>query len=392
MKDFTFEISTKILFGKDTLENLGKEILPYGKNVLLVYGQGSIKKTGLYDKIVNNLEDNGIKTFDLDGIVPNPRIDKVREGVVLAKENQIDFILAVGGGSVIDSAKLIALGAYSEADPWDIVIGKEEPNKAIPLGAVLTLSATGSEMDTASVISNEETGQKLGWGSELVRPKFAILNPELTYTVDAYHTAAGTADIMSHTMENYFSLNDGAFFQDRTAEGILKTCIKYGPIAIKDPNNYEARANLMWAGSWAINGLLDTGKDTAWSVHPMEHELSALRDITHGVGLAILTPYWLEYCLNDQTEEKIADFATNVFGIKESSKKKTALKGIDALRKFFTSMGISERLREEGFTEEDLPLMAKNCVNNRTKAEITGFVHLEENDILEIYKKAFKKN
>lgn len=389
MKDFTFEISTKILFGKDTLENLGKEILPYGKNVLLVYGQGSIKKTGLYDKIVNNLEDNGIKTFDLDGIVPNPRIDKVREGVVLAKENQIDFILAVGGGSVIDSAKLIALGAYSEADPWDIVIGKEEPNKAIPLGAVLTLSATGSEMDTASVISNEETGQKLGWGSELVRPKFAILNPELTYTVDAYHTAAGTADIMSHTMENYFSLNDGAFFQDRTAEGILKTCIKYGPIAIKDPNNYEARANLMWAGSWAINGLLDTGKDTAWSVHPMEHELSALRDITHGVGLAILTPYWLEYCLNDQTEEKIADFATNVFGIKESSKKKTALKGIDALRKFFTSMGISERLREEGFTEEDLPLMAKNCVNNRTKAEITGFVHLEENDILEIYKKAF---
>ncbi|WP_054252278.1 iron-containing alcohol dehydrogenase [Neofamilia massiliensis] len=389
MKDFTFEISTKILFGKDTLENLGKEILPYGKNVLLVYGQGSIKKTGLYDKIVNNLKNIGIKTFDLDGIVPNPRIDKVREGVVLAKENQIDFILAVGGGSVIDSAKLIALGAYSEADPWDIVIGKEEPNKAIQLGAVLTLSATGSEMDTASVISNEETGQKLGWGSELVRPRFAILNPELTYTVDAYHTAAGTADIMSHTMENYFSLNDGAFFQDRTAEGILKTCIKYGPIAIKDSNNYEARANLMWAGSWAINGLLDTGKDTAWSVHPMEHELSALRDITHGVGLAILTPYWLEYCLNDQTEEKIADFATNVFGIKESSKRETALKGIDALRKFFTSMGISERLREEGFTEEDLPLMAKNCVNNRSKAEITGFVHLEENDILEIYKKAF---
>lgn len=389
MKDFTFEISTRILFGKDTLENLGREILSYGKNLLLVYGQGSIKKTGLYDKITNNLKDHGIKTFDLEGIVPNPRIDKVREGVKLAKENQIDFILAVGGGSVIDSAKLIAVGAYSEADPWDIVIGKEEPNKAIPLGAVLTLSATGSEMDTASVISNEETGQKLGWGSELVRPKFAILNPELTYTVDAYHTAAGTADIMSHTMENYFSLNDGAFFQDRTAEGILKTCIKYGPIAIKDPSNYEARANLMWAGSWAINGLLDTGKDTAWSVHPMEHELSALRDITHGVGLAILTPYWLEYCLNDETEEKIADFATNVFGIKESSKKETALKGIDALRKFFTSMGIPERLRDQGFKEEDLPLMAKNCVNNRAKAEIAGFVHLEENDILEIYKKAF---
>lgn len=389
MKDFTFEISTRILFGKDTLENLGREILSYGKNVLLVYGQVSIKKTGLYDKIINNLRDNGIKTFNLEGIVPNPRIDKVREGVVLAKENQIDFILAVGGGSVIDSAKLISVGAYSEADPWDIVIGKEEPNKAIPLGAVLTLSATGSEMDTASVISNEETGQKLGWGSELVRPKFAILDPELTYTVDAYHTAAGTADIMSHTMENYFSLNDGAFFQDRTAEGILKTCIKYGPIAIKNPNNYEARANLMWAGSWAINGLLDTGKDTAWSVHPMEHELSALRDITHGVGLAILTPYWLEYCLNDQTEEKIADFATNVFGIKESSKNETALKGIEALRKFFTSLGIPERLREEGFTEEDLPLMAKNCVNNRAKAEIAGFVHLEESDILEIYKKAF---
>ena len=389
MKDFTFDISTKILFGKDQLKNLAAEIKKYGDKILLVYGQGSVKKTGIYDEIVEIFKENNITFNELSGIVPNPRIDKVREGVKLAKDNDIDFILAVGGGSVIDTAKLIAVGAYSEADPWDIVIGKETPKNGIPFGSVLTLSATGSEMDATSVITNEETEQKLGWGSEYARPKFAVMNPEYTFTVDKYHTAAGTADIMSHTMENYFSLNDGAFFQERLAEGILKTCIKYGPIAMKDPENYEARANLMWAGSWAINGLLDSGKSTAWSVHSIEHELSAKRDITHGVGLAILTPYWLEYCLNDETEEKIANFGYNVFDLdKGQSSKEDAQKAIDALRKFFTSLGIPERLREEAFTEEDLPIMAKNCMDNRDKPEIKGFVHLNEEDVLNIYKKA----
>lgn len=389
MKDFTFDISTKILFGKDQLKKLPAEIKKYGDKVLLVYGQGSIKRTGIYDEVLGIFRENNITSYELSGIVPNPRIDKVREGVTLVKDNNIDFILAVGGGSVIDTAKLVAVGAYIETDPWDIVIGKEAPKKGIPFGSVLTLSATGSEMDATSVITNEETEQKLGWGSEYARPKFAVMNPEYTFTVDEYHTAAGTADIMSHTMENYFSLNDGAFFQDRLAEGVLKTCIKYGPIAMKEPENYEARANLMWAGSWAINGLLDSGKSTAWSVHAMEHELSARKDITHGVGLAILTPHWLEYCLNDETEEKIANFGYNVFDIeKGKSTKEDAEKAIQALREFFTSLGIPENLREEGFTEEDLPIMAENCMKNMSKEKIKGFVHLNEEDVLNIYKKA----
>ena len=317
MYDFIFNIPTKILFGKDQLKNLPDVIKKYGSKVLLVYGRNSIKKIGLYDDIIKLFCENSIEVFELSGIVPNPRIDKVREGVKIAKENDIDFILAVGGGSTIDSAKLIAVGSKSSSDPWDIVIGKEKPCNGTPLGSILTLAATGSEMNCGSVITNEETGQKLGWGSEYARPKFAFINPEYTYSVNKHHTAAGTCDIISHTLENYFTLNDGAYLDDRFAEAILKTCIKYGPKALEQPDNYEARSNLIWANTWAINGLLDAGKSTAWSVHPIEHELSALRDITHGVGLAILTPYWLEYCLDEQTSEKIATFGYNVFDIEK---------------------------------------------------------------------------
>ncbi|MBM0045817.1 iron-containing alcohol dehydrogenase [Anaerococcus sp. mt242] len=390
MYDFNFNISTKILFGKDQLDNLADEIKKYGEKVLLVYGRNSIKKIGLYDKILKIFEDNSINHFELSGVVPNPRIDKVREGVKIAKENDVDFILAVGGGSVVDSAKLIAAGFYTESDPWEIVIKNEEVNNALPLGSILTLAATGSEMNAGSVITNEETGQKLGWGSEYVRPKFAIMNPEFTYSVDSYHTAAGTVDIMSHTMENYFTLNDGAYLDDRFAEAILKTCIKYGPIAINQGDNYEARANLMWANSWAINGLISAGKNIDWSVHPMEHELSALRDITHGVGLAILTPTWLEYCLDDETSEKIATFGYNVFDIEKSgSKINDAKKAIEALKEFFKSLGINLSLKEQGFKEDELEIMAKNCLSNKNKNQIDGFKPLKESDVLNIYKKAF---
>lgn len=389
MYDFIFNIPTKVLFGKDQLKNLPEEIKKYGSRVLLVYGRNSIKKIGLYDDIIKLFNENSIEVFELSGIVPNPRIDKVREGVKIAKDNDIDFILAVGGGSTIDTAKLVAVGAKSSADPWDIVIGKEKPSDGIALGSILTLAATGSEMNAGSVITNEETGQKLGWGSEYARPKFALINPEYTYSVNQYHTAAGTCDIISHTLENYFTLNDGAYIDDRFAEAILKTCIKYGPIALKEPENYEARSNLIWANTWAINGLLNAGKSTAWSVHPIEHELSALRDITHGVGLAILTPYWLEYCLDDETSDKIATFGYNVFDIeKTDSTMDDGKKAIEALREFFTSIGIPENLRAEGFSEEDLPIMAKNCVNNRPKPQIDGFKLLKEEDILEIYKMA----
>ncbi|MDY2919407.1 MAG: iron-containing alcohol dehydrogenase [Anaerococcus sp.] len=389
MRDFIFNISTRIFFGKNQIIKLGDEIKKYGNKVLLVYGGGSIKKIGIYDKVTKQLKENNIEYYELSGIVPNPRLDKVKEGVKLARKEKVEFILAVGGGSVIDTAKLIAVSALSDVDPWNIVLGKEKIQKAIPLGSVLTLSATGSEMDNDSVITNEETGQKLGWVSEYARPKFAFMNPEYTYTVNSYHTAAGTADIMSHTMENYFSLNDGAFFQNREAEGILKTCLHYGPIAISDPENYEARANLMWAASWAINGLLSGGKDVEWSVHPMEHELSAQKNITHGVGLAILTPHRLKYCLNKDTAHKIADFAYNVFDIEKSkSIILDADRGIEALKNFFIQIGISESLSSFGFQVSDLEKMAENCIKNTNKECIRGFIDLYEEDILNIYKSA----
>lgn len=235
---------------------------------------------GLYDEVTEHLKKANISFVELEGVVPSPRIEKACEGVDLAKKEHVDFILAVGGGSVIDTVKLIAVGALVDQDPWKMVTGEISPEKGLPIGSILTLSATGSEMDTDSVITKEETGQKLGRGSPHLRPKFAIMNPEYTFSVNPHHTAAGTADIMSHTMENYFTVDDSYFLQDRISEGILKTCVQYGPIAIEEPENYEGRANIMWAASWAIYGLISTGKEVDWSVHPMQHELSALRDIT----------------------------------------------------------------------------------------------------------------
>lgn len=384
MQDFIYEVSTKILFG-DKLKKLPEEVKKYANRVLLTYGGGSIKKSGLYDEIIKMFEENNIFYKELSGIEPNPRIESVREGLKIVRENNLEFILAVGGGSVIDCSKLIAAGVYEESDPWDIVIGKVSPKKAIPLGTILTLAATGSEMNSGSVITNLESKEKLGWGSPYVLPKFSFLNPKLTFSVPKYHTAAGTADIMSHTMENYFTLNDGAYLSDRFAESILKTCVKYGKIAVEEPENYEARANLMWANSWAINGLLNAGKNKSWSVHAMEHELSAFYDITHGVGLAILTPNWLRHCLNEETVDKICEFGKNVFEIEEMQEKfEMANKSIDELSSFFKSIGIPMSLREVGIDEEHLEEMAKLTIEHKG-GPIDGFVKLEEDDVLKIY-------
>ncbi|MDO5040955.1 MAG: iron-containing alcohol dehydrogenase [Peptoniphilus sp.] len=386
MQDFIYEVGTKILFGKNQIDKLPEEILKYGSRVLMVYGGGSIKRTGIYDTVTKLLKDRGIYFKELAGVDPNPRVETAVEGVKIIKEENLDFILAVGGGSTIDCSKLIAASVFLDTDPWKVVIREATPKKALPIGTILTLSATGSEMDQASVITNMTTKQKIGWRSPLVLPKFSFLNPEFTYTVPKKHTAAGVADIMSHTMENYFSVDDSAYLQDRFSEGLLKTCIKYGEIAYNEPDNYEARANLMWANSWAINGLLNTGKTQEWSVHPMEHELSAHNDLTHGWGLAILTPAWLRHCLNDETVDKICDFGRNVFGLAdEEDKRALANKAIDKLREFFTSIGIPENLREVGFKEEDLPEIAKACIKNH-KGALKGFVTLEEEDVLEIYK------
>lgn len=388
MHSFNYNIPTKVFFGEGKVEALGKEIKKYGSKVLLAYGGGSIKKTGIYDDVVKELENNNIPYFELSGIEPNPRVESVVEGVKICKENNIDFILAVGGGSTIDCSKAIAAAYYYEGNPWDLVIGKSKIEKVLPLGTVLTLSATGSEMDAGAVISNMETNQKYGFGHIDFFPKFSILDPTYTYTVNKYHTAAGVADIMSHTFESYFSNVKSAYIQDKIAEGILKTCIKYGPVAIEEPENYEARANLMWSSSLAINGLIGYGKNSNWSVHPLEHELSAYYDITHGVGLAILTPHWMEHVLDEENLYKFVEYGVNVWEIdKNLGDLEIARLGIKKTKEFFKSLGIPMTLRDVGISEEKLEIMAKAVIEYK-EGPVGNFKPLKYEDVLSIYKKA----
>lgn len=388
MLNFNYSIPTQIFFGKDQIQVLGKEIKKYGSKVLLAYGGGSIKKTGVYDKVVSILNEENIPFWELSGIEPNPRIESVREGIKICRENDIDLILPVGGGSSIDCAKVIAAGFYYEGDPWDLVIRKAKVEKVLPIASVLTLSATGSEMDAGAVITNPETKQKLGIGHPDMAPKFSILDPTYTFTVPANQTAAGTADIMSHILESYFSNNTGAFVQDKIAEGLLKTCIKYGPIAIREPENYEARANLMWASSLAINGLIRYGKEAIWSVHPMQHELGAYYDITHGVGLAILTPFWMRHVLDDSNVDKFVEYGKNVWDIKSDKYDyDIAHEAIDKTQEFFASLGIPSTLRELGIGEENLEKMAK-AVTDYNGGKVGSYKPLSYEDVLEIYKSA----
>lgn len=389
MKDFVFNVNTKILFGKKSVEKIGRELKDRGvKHVLFCYGGGSIKRNGLYDRIVSILKGEGIDFCELSGIKPNPRIESVREGVKISRENNVDFILAVGGGSTIDCAKGIAAGIHYEGDPWDLVINKAPIKAATPIGAVLTLAATGSEMDPFSVITNPKTKEKIGFSSGLVLPVFAVMDPTVTYTLPQKQTMAGIADIMSHTMENYFSKEEDCFLQDKFAEGILKTCIKYARVLKEDPENYEARANVMWASSWAINGLISTGKGTSWTVHPIEHELSAHYDITHGEGLALLTPAFLTHILSDKTVNKISEFAYNVFDIEPTEDKfKDAKEGIDALYNFFKEMNIPMSLRELSIDDSLFEEMAEHALGVST-IETKSYVSLTKEDIVEIYRKA----
>ena len=388
MLNFNYSIPTRILFGEGKIELLGKEIKKYGSRVLLAYGGGSIKKNGIYQNVVKILKENDIPFFELSGIEPNPRVESVIEGVKICRENNIDFILAVGGGSTIDCCKAVGAAYYYDGNPWDLVIGKAKIEKVLPIGCILTLAATGSEMDAGGVISNMETNQKYGVGHPGMFPKFSILDPTYTYTVSPYQTAAGVADIMSHIFESYFSKVRGAYLQDRLAEGLLKTCIHYGRIAIDDPENYEARANLMWASSLAINGLLAYGKDSIWSVHPLEHELSAYYDITHGVGLAILTPHWMEHVLDENTLYKFVEYGINVWNIeRDKSDMEIAKESIEKTRDFFISLGIPMTLREVGIGEEKIETMAKAVIEYKG-GKVGNFKPLDYEDVLDIYRKA----
>ena len=381
MQNFTYNIPTIINFGIDQLSHLA-DLRESGDRVLYVYGGGSIKANGLYDRSMKILRDAGLEVYELAGIEPNPRIQTIREGVNICRNKMVDMVLAVGGGSVIDSAKVIAAGACYDGDPWDLVIKPELISECLPIYTVLTIAATGSEMDTFAVISDLTKNEKWGTWSDFFAPRMSILDPTLTYSVPRRQTSAGVADIMSHTLENYFNNEKGAYLQARLAEGILKTLINYGPIALEQPDNYEARANLMWSSSLAINGLLSCGSNVGWAVHPMEHELSAFYDITHGEGLAILTPHFLEFALNKDNVWKFVEYAKNVFGITEGTEMEIARDAIRATKDFFKRMRLPSTLSELGIDDEYFDIMAEKAA-----AGCFGtFVELTKDDIISIFR------
>lgn len=383
MNNFVYHIPTKVYFGENQLQNLSVELKNFGKRVLLTYGGGSIKKIGLYDKVLAEIKKAGMEVFELSGIAPNPRVDSVREGAKICKEKNIDVILAVGGGSTIDAAKWMAAAACVEHDAWDFFSKWAPVEKALPIVSVLTLSATGSEMDTGGVISNLETKDKIGRMEPPLLPRVSFLDPTVTYTVSKYQTACGSADILNHIMEVYFTTEKDLFMLDAFMEGLMKTVMKFTPIAIENPNDYEARANLMWASSWAINGFVVGGKRHAWSCHPIEHELSAIYDITHGHGLAIVAPRWLRYCLNEKTISKYVQYGVNVFGIDaELPAMEIANKAIEKTEDFlFNKLGLADTLTKVGIKKEDIPHMAKKACGGGV---INGFIPLNQSDVEKI--------
>lgn len=380
MNNFRFHAYTDIRFGKGQVECLPELIAPHGQKVLMVYGGGSIRRNGLYDKVKELLKD--FTVFELGGVEPNPKITSVRDGVAICKKEKIDVVLAVGGGSTIDASKVIAGGAYYDGDPWDLVVDGSKIGKVLPVVTVLTLAATGSEMNKNAVISNMETNEKLGTSSHDFIPQASVCDPEYLYTLPAGQTAAGTADIMSHIFEQYFQKETRSFISDRFAESLLQTCIKYCPVALKEPENYEARANLMWASTLALNSLLSAGKGGAWTCHAIEHELSAYYDITHGVGLAIVTPRWMRYILNDATVDKFCEYGRNVWNITEEDKYKCANMAIDATERFFKDCGIPMTLGAIGIDESKIDLMAADTIkyNNLQMA----YVALNQEDVANI--------
>ena len=385
MNNFIYDISTKVYFGENQLSNLGPELSRFGKRVLLTYGGGSIKKMGLYDKAVAEIKAAGLELFELGGIAPNPHINSVREGAEICKKEKIDALLAVGGGSTLDATKYMAAGACVDFDPWKFLSEWAPIEKALPVVTILTLAATGSEMDCGGVISNPETHDKIGRLAPPMLPKASFLDPTNTYTVSAYQTACGAADMMSHIIEVYFNMNQDLQMLDGIMETLMKTIIKYAPIAMKQPDNYEARANLMWTSSWAINGFVNGGKRQAWSCHPMEHELSAIYDITHGLGLAILTPRWMEYTLDETTVSKFYQFGVNVFGINASLPQMDVAKKSIALLSdfFFKTLGLKSSFREIGIDDKNFAVMAKKACGGST---LPGFQPLNQNDIENIFK------
>ncbi len=384
MNEFVFHNPVKLIFGKGQLHRLSEELANYGKKVLVVYGGGSIKRNGLYDEVMTVLKDNGMEVHELSGVEPNPRVSTARKGATICKEQGIDVVLAVGGGSVIDCAKLIATAAKYEGDAWDFVAKKAFPTDALPLGTILTLAATGSEMNAGSVITNEETQEKYGWGSPLTFPKFSILDPTYTLSVPKDQTIYGIVDMMSHIFEQYFNNAKNTPVQDEMCEGVLRAILASGPKLVEDLENYDLRETILFAGTIGLNGFLSMGYQGDWASHDIEHAVSAVYDIPHAGGLAILFPHWMRHNVY-VNPARFAKLAVNVFGVNPEGKndEEIAFEGINNLRMFWTSIGAPETLADYDIDNSKLELMAEKATVN---GPLGTFVSLDQKDVLAILK------
>lgn len=391
MLNFEYYTPTKVVFGKDTEKQAGELVKAFGGTKVLVhFGGQSAKKSGLLDRICNSLEEAGLSYVTLGGVVPNPHLSKVYEGIEQCKKEGVDFILAVGGGSVIDSGKAIGYGVANEGDVWDFYAKKRTAKACLPIGAVLTIAAAGSEMSNSSVITNEDGWLKRGYNDDVSRCKFAVMNPELTYTLPAYQTASGCVDILMHTMERYFTKAENTMLTDSVAEGLMRTVIYNAKVLAEDPENYDARAQVMWAGSLSHNGLTGCGTEGDWASHQLEHELGGMFDVAHGAGLAAVWGSWARYVYKEKPA-RFAQFAANVFNIpwNSSNLEQMALDGIQAMEAFYRSIHMPTSLAELGVnpTEEQIQELAKKC-SFMGKRTVGTFKVLQIPDMEAIYKMA----
>lgn len=388
MENFVYYTPTRVVFGKNAEAETGRLVKEQGcQKVLLHYGGGSVKRSGLLERIEDSLRENGVSYVSLGGVVPNPRLSKVYEGIALCRQEGVDFILAVGGGSVIDSAKAIGYGLANDCDVWDFYAKKAVPKACAPIGAVVTIAAAGSEMSDSSVITNEDGWLKRGCNSDLCRCRFAVMNPELTYTLPAYQTACGCADILMHTMERYFTTDKNAELTDQIAEGLMRTVIHNAKILVERSDDYNARAEVMWAGSLSHNGLTGCGVAGDWASHQLEHELGGMFDVAHGAGLAAVWGSWARYVYREDVQ-RFAQFAVNVMGVEPGgcSAEELADKGIEAMEAFYRSIGMPTSIHEMGVdvTGEQLHELAYKCSFGNTRT-IGNFRKLAMEDMEKIY-------
>lgn len=391
MLNFDYQNKTRIIFGKDTHKNIGELVKPYAKKVLFHFGGQSIKNTGVYDEVVKSLKENNVEYVELGGVKPNPRVSLVREGIEICRKENVDFILAVGGGSVIDSAKAISIGIDYEGDVWDFFEKGITIEKALPIATILTIPAAGSESSTGTVVTNEERELKLSCGAPILRPVLSVINPKLYFTLPKNQVANGVSDMMSHIMERYFTNTTNTELIDGLCESTLKTIMRNGLILNKDNKNYDAWAEIALAGNIAHNGLLGLGREDDWASHDIEHELSAIYDVAHGAGLSVITPAWMKYVYKENID-MFVQFAMNVMGVEGNlrNRENIVLEGINRLEEFYKKMELPTTLEELGISDDSLEIMAKKATNYVTGNEIPlgSFKKLKWEDVLEIYKLA----